>query len=208
VKPRHAEAAGSPPARGRKLRWALGALAGIAVVVPLFFVGLAAKERDNNFCISCHLHEEKFKRFTSAPFRDLTAPHHAKNVRCIDCHGGADFPMRLQVWAVAGFDSLRYVVGRYREPEHMRLPLRSKECSRCHTPILKNAPKLTAEEEGASEGQAGNSYHAIRGHDTVRIRCMRCHTSHTADSEAQWQFLARGRVQPICRECHPRLGEG
>jgi hypothetical protein len=190
----------------RKLVWGVVALAGLGLAVTLFLAGLAAKERDDNFCISCHLHEQKFKRFTSAPFTDLTGPHHAKDVRCIDCHGGADLPMRLQVWAVAAYDSLRYLVGRYREPEGMRLPLRSKECSRCHTPILKKAPALSAEQEELQEEQAG-SYHSIRGHDAVRIVCTRCHGSHTTGSEPKLQFIERTHVQPTCRECHPTLGE-
>ena len=192
----------------RTLAWGVAALAGLAVFVPLFFfVWLAAKERDNNFCVSCHLHEAKFKRFTSVPFTDLTGPHHAKDVRCIDCHGGADLPMRLRVWTVAGIDTLRYLVGRYREPDQMRLPLRSKECSRCHTPILKSAAAVSAEEEESTEGRAGNTYHAIQAHGTVRITCLRCHTAHTTDSEPPLQFIARPRVQPICRECHATLGE-
>lgn len=183
------------------------ALAGIGVIATLFLVGLAAKERDNSFCISCHLHEAKFKRFVSMPFTDLTGPHHAKDVRCIDCHGGADLPMRLRVWTVAGIDTVRFVVGRYKEPEHMRLPLRSKECSQCHTPILRNAPALSAEQEEALEGRAGNAYHAIRAHDTVPTVCTQCHSSHTTDSEPRLQFIARKRVEPICRECHATLGE-
>ena len=192
--------------RHRKLVWGVAALAAVGLAVPLFLAGLAAKERDNNFCISCHLHEAKFKRFTSAPFTDLTAPHHAKDVRCIDCHGGADLPMRLAVWTVAGIDSVRYLIGQYREPDHMRLPLRSKECSRCHTPILKR-PAVSAEQEESQEGQTGLGYHSIRGHDTVQIVCFRCHSSHTADSEPKLQFIARTRVQPICRECHPTFAQ-
>ncbi len=202
----HAARGGAPP-MPKKLAWGLAALAGLAVLLPLFFVGLAAKERDNNFCVSCHLHEQKLKDFTSVPFTDLTSPHHAKDVRCIDCHGGADLPMRLRVWAVAGVDTLRYLIGSYREPDHMRLPLRSKECSRCHSPILKDAPTWSAEQEETLEGRGGNTYHSIRAHDTVRMTCARCHTAHTTDSEPKLQFIARARVQPICRECHATLGE-
>jgi predicted CXXCH cytochrome family protein len=183
------------------------ALAGMILLTILFLVGLAAKERDNTFCISCHLHEEKFERFVSVPFTDLTAPHHAKDVRCIDCHGGADLPMRLRVWMEAAVDTARFLVGRYKEPDHLRLPLRSKECSQCHTPILKNVPALSAEQEEALEGRAGSGYHEIRAHDTVRIVCTQCHTSHTTDSEPRLQFIARKRVEPICRECHATLGE-
>jgi len=183
------------------------ALAGFVGLASLFLVGLAAKERDNTFCISCHLHEGKFERFVSVPFTDLTGPHHGKDVRCIDCHGGADLAMRLRVWTVAGIDTVRFLVGRYREPEQMRLPLRSQECTQCHTPILRNAPALSAEQEEALEGRAGSGYHEIRAHDTVGIVCTRCHTSHTTDSEPRLQFIARTRVEPICRECHATLGE-
>ncbi len=182
-------------------------LAGFAVLVPLFLVGLAARERDNTFCVSCHLHEEKFKRFTSVPFTDLTGPHHAKGVRCIDCHGGADLSMRLRVWTVAGIDSLRYLTGKYHEPKHMRLPLRPKDCARCHTPIQKTVPALSLEQEESAEGSVGNTYHSIQAHGTVRISCVRCHTTHTTDSTPALQFIARSRVQPICRGCHATLGE-
>jgi predicted CXXCH cytochrome family protein len=190
-----------------KLVWSVTALAGLATFASLFFVSLSAKERDDNFCVACHLHEEKFKRFTSVPAVDLTGVHHAKDVRCIDCHGGADLPMRLRVWSHAAKDTVKFLVGRYREPDSMRLTLRSKECSQCHTPIMKNAPTLSAEQEEALEGRAGNSYHSIRQHDAVRITCTRCHSSHTVDSGPKLQFIARSRVQPICRECHATLGE-
>ncbi len=117
--------------------------------------------------------------------------------------------MRLRVWAVAGFDTLRFLAGLYREPDHMRLPLRDKDCRRCHTPILKSAPvALSPEQEEALEGRTGNSYHAIRDHDAVRIACVRCHTSHGTDGEARFQFLARPRLLPLCRECHTSMGEG
>ena len=191
------------------------ALAGLVLAaLLLFLVGLAAKERDNRFCVSCHLseekplHEEKFNRFLASASRDLAGVHHAKKaVICIDCHGGADLPMRLQVWAVAAYDTVKFLAGRFKEPDHMRLPLRDKECSQCHTPILKSVPKLSAEQEEALEGRVADSYHGIKDHDTVKVACVRCHTSHTADGGAKTQFLARPRVQPICLECHKSLGD-
>ena len=183
------------------------ALAGLVVFTAVGFAVLIAQERNNTFCFSCHLHEEKFKRFTSVPFTDLSAPHHAERVRCIDCHGGADLGMRLRVWYIAAVDTGKFLLGNYREPDHMTLPLRSMECTQCHTPILKHAPALTAEQEEALEGRAGNGYHQIRSHDSVRMTCVRCHTSHTTDGNPKLQFIARKRVEPICRECHPTLGE-
>jgi predicted CXXCH cytochrome family protein len=168
------------------------------LITSLAFAGLIATERNNRFCFACHLHEEKFKRFASVPFTDLSGPHHAGSVRCIDCHGGADVGMRLRVWSLAAVDTGKFLVGNYREPDHMKLQLRPKECTQCHTPILKLQPAL--------EGREGNAYHAIRSHDSVQTNCVACHTSHTTDGDPKAQFIARKRVEPICRECHKTLG--
>jgi len=182
-------------------------MAGLVVLSGITLLGLSVVERDDRFCVACHLHDDKYDRFLATPQRDLTAAHHQKDVRCIDCHGGADAGMRLRVWTIAAVDTGKFLLGRYEEPKRMELPLRIKECSRCHTPILKNAPVLSAEQDEAQEGRAGNAYHAIRPHDTVKITCVRCHTSHTADSTKPLQFIARTTVEPICRECHKTLGE-
>ena len=188
----------------------MGLLAGLSLLlVVLFLVGLAAKERDNRFCVACHLHEEKFDRFVAPVSLDLAGAHHTKKaVLCIDCHGGADLGRHLKVWVLAAYDTGRFLVGRYTEPDHMKLQLRDKECLQCHTPILKSAPvALSPEQEEALEGRTGDSYHAIRDHDTVKTACVRCHTSHTIDGEARFQFLARPRLLPLCRDCHPTMGE-
>lgn len=190
------------------MRWA-AALAGLALVVSSLFLGaLVRKERDNRFCVSCHLHEEKLTRFLAPVSRDLAGAHHLKNsVRCIDCHGGADPAMRLRVWAVAAVDTAKLLAGGSGEPERMRLPLRDKECRQCHAPIVKKAPPPPAREGDPQEGQPGNGYHAVRDHEGVRVPCVGCHTSHTSDGEARFGFLARHRVLPLCRECHKTLGE-
>ncbi len=62
---------------------------------------------------------------------------------------------------------------------------------------------FTAEAE--TEGRGGTSYHAIREHETVRIACVRCHPSHTTDSDAGNHFIAQMRVRPMCRDCHKDL---
>ena len=205
-------------------RLALGTVgvAGALLLGVLFLTALAAKERDNRFCVSCHLHDDKFLRLTASEATDLAGFHHLKKaeVGCIGCHGGADPLMRAKVWTVAGFDTLRFLAGTYREPTHMRLPLRDAECRRCHTPILGRPvssssvataakPIETTDEsvaaEGETEGRGGTSYHAIREHDTVRIACVRCHTSHTTDANAADKFLSRPRITAICRDCHKQM---
>ena len=192
--------------RGEAGAWLAGAAA-LAVVLglPFAFGGVLYKTEQNNYlCVSCHLHDEKFARFLGQPSpMDLAGAHHVSRqaVRCIDCHGGADPVMRVRVWAVAGVDTLRFLVGRYEEPRRMRLPLRDAECRQCHDPII----RMTLEQEEAWEGR-GDSYHAITEHRTVRVACVACHTSHMR-AEKRLQFIDRRVVLPICRRCHERMGE-
>jgi predicted CXXCH cytochrome family protein len=197
-------------------------VAGALLFGTLFLTALAAKERDNRFCVSCHLHDEKFLRLTASEATDLAGFHHLKkaDAGCIACHGGADPVMRAKVWTVAGFDTLRFLAGMYQEPSHMRLPLRDAECRWCHTPILGqplssgsatmpakpvDATDDSAAAEAETEGRGGTSYHAIREHDTVPIACVQCHTSHTTDANAADRFLSRPRIATICRDCHKQM---
>jgi predicted CXXCH cytochrome family protein len=206
----------------RRLTVGVATIIGAFALGTLFLVGLAAKERDDRFCVACHLHDEKFERLTASSASDLAGLHHIKKaeVGCIACHGGADLEMRLRVWTVAGVDTLKFLVGRYGEPDHMRLPLRDLECRQCHSPILKptTAPKAseatraveatedsTFAAEAASEGRVGTSYHAIREHDTVNVKCITCHVSHVVGSDATQHFIVRARVAPVCRECHKQM---
>lgn len=207
-------------------RLGLGAavLAGVLLCGGLFLTALAAKEHDNRFCVACHLHDEKFVRLTSAVATDLAGFHHLKKAKigCIACHGGADPIMQAKVWTVAGYDTLRFLAGIYEEPTHMRLALRDTECRPCHTPILVQPSQVdsrgpgvptksigaiddSAAAEAETEGRAGTSYHAIREHDTVRIACIRCHTSHTTDAPSADKFLSRPRITPLCRDCHRQM---
>lgn len=184
--------------------WRGGLLILCVVGLPILFLGaLAKKEQDDRFCIACHLHEEKFTRFRAPAPSDLAGAHHLakKSLRCIDCHGGADLGMGLRVRAVAGLDTVRFLTGRYREPEQMRLPLRDQECKQCHNPIV---PPRPVEQEEMSEGR-GDSYHEINEHRTVKTPCVDCHTSHT-QGEARFDFVDRNRITPICRDCHKELG--
>ena len=204
----------------RRLVWAAGAMAGASLVVGASLAVLAAKERDDRFCISCHLHQEKFDRFTASMATDLAGSHRVKDrqVGCIACHGGADAGMRVRVWALAAFDTAKYLAGVHEEPTGMRIQLRDIECRQCHTPILKSAaagaqagsPARVVDPSdestfGAAAQSAPTSYHALRDHDGVKVRCLRCHITHTTGSDAPNQFISRAIVQPVCRECHRHL---
>lgn len=212
--------------------------AGLLFVGALSLTALAAKERDNRFCISCHaptpaaapqsaLHEEKFKRFTEGPPTDLAGLHHLTKpeIGCIECHGGADPIMRGKVWAIAGWDTVRYLVGAYEEPVRMRLPLRDAECRQCHAPIVppasarpaavappappaapvSSSPEASYTIDPHAEGRRPTSYHAIREHDTVTVQCATCHTSHTTAGSPKDRFISHDVVRPICRECHKQM---
>ena len=194
-----------------------GAVLGALLCVTLFLAGLMAKERDNRFCVACHLHDEKFSRLIAATAADLAAFHYQRKaeVGCIACHGGADAARNVQVWLVASVDTLGFLAGIYAEPTHMRLPLRDAECRPCHTPILggrataarpvEPTVEATFAAEAETEGRGGTSYHAIREHGTVRIACVRCHPSHTTDSDAGNHFIAKVKIRPVCQECHRQL---
>lgn len=208
-------------------RWLLYGLAGgvgTLFVTSAFLAGLAVKERDNRFCVSCHLHEAKLKRLVGTSTTDLASSHYARDNRvgCIACHGGADPVMRVRVWSIAAFDTLRFLAGTYSEPTYMRLPLRDLDCRQCHTPILKVPPTVASTDarptrdtatgaeasylaEAPVERGGRISFHAFREHDGVNVRCVACHTAHTTDSAATEQFLSRPVVEPICRECHRQL---
>lgn len=208
----------------RSLLYGLAGGVAALLAASAFLAGLAVKERDNRFCVSCHLHEAKFRRLVGTSVTDLAGSHHAKDNRvgCIACHGGADPIMRARVWSVAALDTLRFLAGTYSEAAHMRVRLRDIDCRQCHTPIVKVPPAVVSRDapptrETVTDAEASYmaeapverggriSFHAFRGHDGVNVRCVACHTAHTTDSAAPEQFLSRPVVEPICRECHRQL---
>ena len=194
--------------------WAGGGV-GALVLAGLFLAGLVVKELDNRFCVACHLHEEKLERLTAAAPSDLAGFHHRRDatVGCIACHGGIDPVMRAKVWTVAAFDTVKFLAGAYAEPIRMKLQLGDPECRQCHTPIVKPAPRAAAptppnvEMYGDPHAERGTSanYHGIRDHDAANLRCVRCHTSHTADSDAKNRFISQATVRPVCRDCHKEM---
>lgn len=205
-------------AQRRRLAAVVAGAGSALLVVVLFLTALAAKERDDRFCVACHLHEAKFRRVGAAVPVDLAGAHGRAQpaVGCIGCHGGADLGMRLRVWQGAAFDTLRFLAGAYREPDHMRLPLRDADCRSCHTPIVKPLPVApappapTAAEETPfgmpPELTAGPvAFHRSRAHDTMTVTCVRCHVTHVTGGERSQRFIVDERVGPICRECHPRM---
>jgi len=158
-------------------------------------------ESDDSFCISCHLdpetplHQTKYRDFNGEPARNLAALHATGvdgGIRCIDCHGGASFPNKLRVKTVAGLDSLRWLVGAFDEPTHMRHPLWDEDCTQCHARI---------------ETRREDDFHAIQAHvgPGFEVRCVGCHTAHPTDGEPSLAFLQREPVAAVCTTCHEEL---
>ena len=163
-------------------------------------------EQDNHFCVSCHtregtrLHGELFDRYAAAPPPDLAAAHRAakRSVTCIDCHGGVGVGGRSRILLIAAWDAARYVVGQFEEPDHMRFPLRDRECVWCHGDYnLKPFP------EGGQAG--GREFHLHPDHRTLPLACIDCHASHVR-GDPRLGFLNNHVVLPHCRRCHKEMG--
>ena len=154
-------------------------------------------EEDNRFCIACHLHERTLENFlTDTPtLVALAGAHHQGEVKCIDCHIGATLTDKLIVKAIAGWDTLKYFSGRFKEPDHLRFPLGDRMCLKCHT------------DGGQSQTRAG-AFHNEVNHRGMPFECVMCHQSHPRRDPATL-FLEQTIVRPVCQECHTEdSGEG
>ena len=148
-------------------------------------------EHDNRFCIACHLHETIFDNFIANDPRLVTmagAHHHKGEVKCIDCHIGATVTDKLIVKGIAGWDTVRYFLGDFQEPDDLRFPLGDRTCLKCHT------------DGGQSKTRSG-AFHNDRNHRDMGVECGACHQSHPV-RDATTLFLDESIVRPVCRECH------
>jgi hypothetical protein len=171
----------------------LAALAG----APAGWLASDHFERQNEFCTSCHLepgkplHEQKMSDFVRAPATSLVAAHHGAepDFRCIDCHGGASFPNKLRVKAVAARDAFFYVLGRFEEPRDMEHPLWNEDCAQCHATY---AP------------ERDDAFHAIDVHNLpdFEYECVKCHQAHPTGRNASLAFLEREPLVAVCQNCH------
>jgi hypothetical protein len=176
----------------------------LGLVFSLGLVGFVASievtdrlEEDNRFCISCHLHEQIMDHFrTAVPQRiTLAGAHDEAEVKCIDCHIGATLSDKLIVKAIAGWDTVRYFLGSFKEPDHLRFPLGDRTCLKCHP-------------DGGQSPTRAEAFHNDPNHRHMRFECVACHQSHPV-REASTLFLEQSLVRPICQECHKEdSGEG
>jgi hypothetical protein len=170
----------------------------LALLPPLVFVVtdrvLYRFERENRFCVSCHLHEHLLATFEGGAVRatDLSAVHFTamEEPRCIACHKGEGTIERTKVLAVAGRDALKYLVGVHREPDHSDVPIADAGCTRCHDRL------------GAASG--GPDFHERAEHRALPMACVSCHQAHRGGDPSQ-SFLNEAHVVPVCRTCHTTL---
>lgn len=178
--------------RGRLL--AIGAAAALALGAG-FLAVLPRLERRDPFCIACHLHEEIYVRFRRPAGRsvDLAGAHAAAGVRCIGCHGGADAWARAKIWTVAARDAAKYLASRYREPDHMTLPLSDADCRWCHARI----------DDGDWQVRRVGWFHAPQHAGLPeKSACVDCHRAHPPAAPTRG-FLSAAAVLPRCYLCHP-----
>jgi hypothetical protein len=173
-----------------------------AILLAFGFVSFVASievtdhlEEDNRFCIACHLHEDIFKNFMTDTPRlvALAGAHlHKGEVKCIDCHIGATHTDKLIVKAMAGWDTVQYFMGNFKEPDHLRFPLGDRTCLKCHT------------DGGQSKTRAG-AFHNEPNHRNMHFECVGCHQSHPV-RDPSVLFLEEAIVRPVCHECHKEDG--
>lgn len=151
-------------------------------------------ERENAYCVRCHLHEALLATFEAGATRvtDLSAMHFTAmdEPRCIACHKGEGPVERAKVLAVAARDAIKYVAGVRREPDHSDVPIADAGCTRCH-------PSLGA-------GERAPDFHQRAEHRQLPMSCVTCHRAHHGGDAAQ-SFLDEAHVVPVCRTCHPSL---
>jgi formate-dependent nitrite reductase cytochrome c552 subunit len=195
------------PARGRL---AAGGAVLALLLAPLGWVATDRLERDDAFCVSCHLpdgtplHRAKGEDLEARPAATLAAAHAVAGVRgradpsfrCIDCHGGRGLVGRARVKLLSARDAFWYVLGRFEEPERMRWPLWDRDCSTCHGRFEERVPAPGVDP----------AFHELAVHNTeLGVACVACHGAHGAGGLADHDFIRPEAVRARCADCHPQL---
>jgi nitrate/TMAO reductase-like tetraheme cytochrome c subunit len=179
----------------------------ILVLVPMWVtanLGIAygvhrtayALESHDPFCVSCHLHDNEFKRFrdqASSVALNLAGYHwrHGKQFACITCHVGEGIDGRARVLFFAGMDVVHYTTGRSpRELKGMKHRLGDATCTKCHAP--------------SDPGE----FHKSQKHSGYVTECLTCHSAHARTDQAfgfiDYTGWPADKARP-CLTCHPAL---
>lgn len=186
---------------------ALWAALAAAAAAPAGWLVSDRLERDNDFCVACHLredvplHAEKRRDLQRTPAATLAAAHGAAEVerrpfRCIDCHGGTGWLGRARVKALSARDAFWYAVRRFDEPDEMHWPLWDADCRKCHAEF---------DERAATSGR-DPLFHELSVHNTaLGVACVDCHLVHDEGGLPERDFLHPEPVRARCASCHPEF---
>ena len=179
-----------------KLKKNLFTLTGLMVVgllfLELFYV--PHLEKDNKFCLSCHLHKKIYDDFLSVRKGKTLSSRHGKEKGfiCIDCHVGPGLIGRINASILGASNAVTFLTTRYKEPGEMKSKMGDEHCIKCHT------------NSEMSSGKTVDDYHGRIDHYDVSTRCVQCHISHI-EGNPSLKFLKDERVIPFCKECHPGM---
>ncbi|MCA1554335.1 MAG: cytochrome c3 family protein [Chloroflexi bacterium] len=178
---------------------ALAAALFIVVGVGGLAYGLSLEEH-NDFCASCHTEPETtyVSRFVKTPAVDLASVHAAKNVKCIDCHGGAPPLDRVGGLVQGAHDYALFITGNYHHPAITTNPLSDVNCVKCHSNLFQSRA-------------IQNHYHFYlpawqKALGNKAAGCVNCHHSHSTEDGHIVKFVADTKINPICQACHEFQG--
>ncbi|MBT3351479.1 MAG: hypothetical protein HOC91_13270 [Nitrospinaceae bacterium] len=175
----------------------------LLIVLPALGVGalygIRAVESYNPFCTSCHLqdHQDYLDDGTrpKAKVRTLGGRHLSSGeVKCISCHGEEGITGMLRTTYLAAKDSVKFIIGDYKQPSRVFHPVADRDCVKCHS----EARILKLEEE---------DFHAILDHATLPFGCVQCHNGHRIGGRPARRFIVPQTAQPRCDHCHNKLDQ-
>ncbi len=180
-------------------------LAAVAAVL-LIIVGVGgvayglSLEEHNDFCASCHTEPEStyYARALKSPPTDLASVHLQKNVKCIDCHGGAPPTDRLGGLMQGAHDYVLYLSGSYHHPAITTNPLPDVNCVKCHANVF-------------ARRTIQNHWHFYlpdwqKALGDKAAGCVNCHNSHTTAQGNVVKFVPDTKINPVCQACHSYSG--
>jgi hypothetical protein len=189
-------------------RGTIGTASLVLLVVAVSAVAFVKhQDEDNQFCISCHLHGEFYRRMVDAPPATLAAAHYhypakagAANAghpeRCFTCHSGEGVTGWTQVTVLSAWDAARWVLGDRHESTAMRLPLTNAACLKCHAAAVR----------GTKSSDETYKFHELSDHRAVTTACIACHVVHASGTAAK-SFLDDATVHAQCQHCHRNLDQ-
>jgi len=156
-------------------------------------------EADNAFCISCHdngqpMHQSQYQQLTRGSGGTLAAAHQGsvringerRQMRCIDCHRGADRAEQMRLDWLALKDLGVQLSGQGHEPSRASFIISDAVCQDCHGRIIDGV------------------FHRIQAHrGRLNVGCVDCHQAHHPGAGPVATDPSHNKRQ--CANCHSGL---